>query len=58
MSAAAATRTRAGKCPVHGTVQGEKTVPTAFWPVVAYLGHRIAAQFEPYHCPVCGTKTT
>jgi hypothetical protein len=51
------TRTRAGKCPVHGDVQGEKTVPTVSWPVVTYLGRRVAAQLKPYHCPLCGAKT-
>jgi hypothetical protein len=53
-----ATRIRAGKCPVHGDVQGVKNVPTASWPFVAYLGHRVAAQFAAYHCPTCGAKTT
>ena len=51
-----ATRTRAGKCPVHGEVQGEKSVPTPSWPVLAYLGRRVAAEFQPYHCPTCGAK--
>jgi hypothetical protein len=53
----ASMHTRAGHCPVHGDVQGEKSVPTASWPVVAYLGRRVAAQFKPYHCPICGAKT-
>src|ERR1700744_2171978 len=50
------TRTRAGKCPVHGDVQGEKNIPTAQFPAVVYLGRRVAAQFKPYHCPTCGAK--
>jgi hypothetical protein len=42
--------------PVHGDFQGDKSVPSASWPVVAYLGRRVAAQFKPYHCPVCGVE--
>ncbi|MGA2756769.1 MAG: hypothetical protein ABSF58_05400 [Solirubrobacteraceae bacterium] len=51
------TRTRAGQCPVHGEVQAEKSIPTASWPILAYLGRRVAAQFGPYHCPTCGART-
>jgi hypothetical protein len=51
------TRTRAGNCPVHGDVQFEKTIPTVSWPLVAYLGQRVAAQFKPYHCPQCSAST-
>ena len=32
------TRTKAGKCPVHGDVQGEKDFPVASWPIVATSG--------------------
>jgi hypothetical protein len=44
------TRTRAGNCPVHGDVQGEKSFPVASWPIVAYIGRRVSARFKPYHC--------
>jgi hypothetical protein len=50
------TRTKDGKCPVHGNVQGEKDFPVASWPLVAYLGRRVSAQFKPYHCPQCGAQ--
>jgi len=52
------TRTRAGKCPVHGDVQGEKDFPVVSWPIVAYIGRRASAQFKPYHCPQCGKAIT
>ena len=52
------THTKAGRCPVHGEVQGVKDFPTASWPLVAYIGRRVSAQFKPYHCPQCGADLT
>lgn len=50
------TRTRAARCPAHGTVSAEKQVPKLKFPfVITGLGRGLAA-FRPYRCPTCGAK--
>lgn len=51
------TRTRAARCPTHGDVEAEKTIPTFKSPfVLVFLVRRLLAVLQPYRCPTCGAR--
>ncbi|HEX5247532.1 MAG TPA: hypothetical protein VFW41_10430 [Gaiellaceae bacterium] len=50
--------TRAGTCPVHGTVQATRTMPRPGFPFVVYAVRRLLAARRPYRCPDCGTPVS
>ncbi len=50
------TRTRPGRCPVHGEVTAEKTLPKLRFPFVVFATRRAIASMRPYRCPTCGAK--
>jgi hypothetical protein len=53
------TRTRSGRCPTHGEVNAQKTIPTFKFPfVIVFLIRRLIAVLRPYSCPTCGAKTS
>ena len=53
------TRTRLGRCPVHGDVTAEKAVPQFKFPfVIVFLARRLIAAFQPYRCPACGARSS
>jgi hypothetical protein len=52
------TRTRAGRCPTHGEVAGQKTVHKLSFPFFITGLLRAVAAFKRYRCPSCGAPTT
>jgi hypothetical protein len=53
------TRTRQGRCPTHGDVKAQKTIPQFKFPfVIVFLVRRILAALQPYRCPTCGAKAS
>jgi len=52
------TRTRAGRCPIHGPVSAQKSVPKLKFPVLVTGPARAVAALRPYRCPQCGAKAT
>jgi hypothetical protein len=53
------TRTQPRRCPTHGEVAAEKTIPTFKKPFVfIFLFRRLAAALRPYRCPQCGARAS
>lgn len=53
------THTRPGRCPTHGEVKAQKTIPTFKFPfVIVFLVRRLRAALQPYRCPTCGAKAS
>ena len=50
------TRTRAGQCPTHGSVQAVKEVPVFRPPGLFWAFQSLGSAFKPYRCPECGAK--
>jgi hypothetical protein len=52
-----AIRTRPGRCPTHGDVNAQKTVPTFKRPfVIIFTARRLRSALQPYRCPMCSEK--
>ncbi len=49
-----ATKTRAGQCATHGSVQATKEVPVFRAPGLFWAFKRVGSAFRPYRCPQCG----
>jgi hypothetical protein len=53
------TRTRPGRCPTHGDVQAQKTIPQFKRPfVIIFTVRRLRSMLTPYRCPDCGAKAS
>jgi hypothetical protein len=46
--------TRAGTCPEHGQVDGERHLPRISFPFVITALIRLVAMRKPFRCPECG----
>jgi hypothetical protein len=49
---------RSGNCPVHGSVQATRDVPTLGFPFVLTYVRRVLARRRPYRCPTCGAAVS
>jgi hypothetical protein len=50
------TKTRAGRCPAHGSVQATKEVPVFTPPGLFWVFRYLASAIQPYRCPDCGAR--
>lgn len=50
------TRTRPGRCPIHGEITAEKVLPRLRFPYVVFATWRAIASLRPYRCPSCGAR--
>lgn len=51
-------KTRPGRCPTHGDVQGVKEVQLFVFPGLFWAFRALGAAFKPYRCPQCGQKVS
>jgi hypothetical protein len=56
MAGATQTKTKAGQCPTHGSVQATKEVPAFKPPGLFWAVQRVGSAFQGYRCPQCGAK--